>query len=118
MNISSLFFLIINLLPTIILLDSFISCEPNVRKLNSDLSAAISITSDQYWKNVTKSIEHHIRNQSFQIYQKWNRILLKHDLRQKVNASCLNVIEHIIRNPLDQIWIAKSKKKRKSNISD
>ena len=72
------------------------------------LSSDYINNADLYWSNVTGPIEKYVRSKSLEVFREWNSAIEKGDLRSKVSGPCLDVIEHIIRHPLEQEWSAKS----------
>lgn len=77
------------------------SFEPN--------DAASGPNVDAFWVNVTGAFENYIRDQSIAVNREWKRAVLRGQLKTKVSKRCLDVVERIIRKPLEERWSAQSK---------
>ena len=76
---------------------------------NGKLVPTFVNNSEQYWVNITNTFERYVFGKSAETMREWNRVLGSGDLRNKVSKQCLDVIGHMIRDPLDEAWSAKSK---------
>lgn len=64
-------------------------------------------SNDQLWENVTNEIHRYFHSKSVTIQQKWYRIINESKLTEKVNPKCIEVLDYIIHNPIEQEWSAK-----------
>ena len=87
-----------------------VSGQRTINSAHVQLISEFVNKTDKYWYNVTSAFEKHIRSKSLTAFREWNYAVGKGNLKSKVSRQCLDVIEHIIRHPLDQEWSARSKR--------
>lgn len=63
---------------------------------------------NDYWHNITLAFEGQVKTITSNVWHHWKEAIRKNDLQNKINPKCLNIIEHMIRNPLDNEWTLKS----------
>lgn len=75
---------------------------------HSLLAKFVNDNLNDYWQNITLSLEEQVKSISNNVLYHWKEAIRKDDLQNKINPKCLNIIEHMIRNPFDYEWTLKS----------
>lgn len=79
------------------------------RVLHSELALNVAANVDVYWDRLTSTWREYVREQSEAAFKRWTVAREKSDnFAGKVSSQCGQVIEHMIRHPIDQQWSAKS----------
>lgn len=82
---------------------------PLTDKQREMLSSNASI--QEYWRNVTLHLEKWVEKETSPMIRRWNlNVRNEAFVRANVSKDCFDVIEYMLRNPLKEEWIARSKK--------
>ena len=77
--------------------------------IDDDLSRFIAENLDDYWQNMTRILQTNLWENNQQILERFKRIIVRDNLQNQIRSECLNIVEYMIRNPIEQEWTAKSK---------
>lgn len=67
---------------------------------------------NNYWLNLSNIFGQFIKEQSEIVYKNWLTAKAKTNIQNNVSKKCLDVIEHVIKNPIDEEWSAKCEYKQ------
>ena len=94
-------------LNTFLFLILYYTININCTIVSEQLNA--SSNQNNYWRNLANIFNRFVGEQSKLIYHNWETVKDNHDIQKNVSKQCLNVIEHIIKNPIGEEWSAKCK---------
>nr|XP_027193733.1 nose resistant to fluoxetine protein 6-like [Dermatophagoides pteronyssinus] len=75
--------------------------------IDDDLSRFIANNLDDYWQNMTRILQTNLWQNNQQILERFKRIIVRDNLQNQIRSECLNIIEYMIRNPIEKEWTAK-----------